>query len=126
VQSGDTSVEGRIGSYCWLNTCADAPRIPPKGDLPMLVASAGPLEFSLSDSARFTRWTISYGEESDGTLEVLEQGGANVDPDVQPQPSAADFNAVEFGGPPAGDWTLHVFVQFPGGDLSYAWHVVVT
>lgn len=125
LASGPSSVEGWIGSYCWQDACADSPSLPPKATLPEIRASDGQLAFSLSDGSTFVRWTISYGDASDTPLEVLDQGGEAFDPDALPQPGDAELTSVQFVSPPAGDWLLVAFVQFPGGDLSYAWHVLV-
>ncbi len=61
LASGITSVEGWTGSYCWQSICVDTDGIPPKAELPEITAGNGSLEFSLSDSATFTRWTVMYG-----------------------------------------------------------------
>ena len=55
----------------------------------------------------------------------LAEGGAPFDPDAQPQSSLIELNSAEFDSPPTGDWSLMISLRFPGGDLSYAWHVVV-
>jgi hypothetical protein len=125
LASGDASVEGWLGSYCWQSTCVDSAGPPPKATLPGLTTDDGQLSFSLSDGATFVRWTMSYGAESGEPLETLAQGGEAFDPDAQLQPELVELRSVDFESPPTGDWLLVAFVQFPGGDLSYAWHVVM-
>jgi hypothetical protein len=127
LQGDSDPVEGWLGSYCWLNSCVDMAGIPPKAGLPQITKGADPLEFSLSDGATFTGWTVSYGRDSDtgSGLTILDQGGASSDPDAQPQSAPPELNSVEFDSPPNGDWVLLMSVQFPGGDLSYAWHLIV-
>jgi hypothetical protein len=125
LASGATSVEGWTGSYCWQTVCADAEGLPPKAELPQVTARDDPLEFSLSDGATFTRWTVMYGAgNANSDLTILDQGGAPSDPDAETQSTPPDLHTFEFDSPPTGDWTLTVSVEFPGGDLSYAWHVI--
>jgi len=125
LSSGDGPIEGWQGSYCWQGTCADMAELPDKTDLPELEASpGGGMVFALSDQATFVAWTISYGD-GEGDLTLLEEGGQPFDPDARPTQSPAEIRGMSFDGPPAGDWALLIGVRFPGGDLSYAWHVVV-
>jgi hypothetical protein len=95
-------------------------------ELSVVNTSADPLQFSLSDGATFTGWEVSYGNDSDtgSELTVLDFGGDLSDPDAQPQSAPPELSTVEFDSPPNGDWMLLVSVYFPGGDLSYAWHVI--
>jgi hypothetical protein len=124
LASATTEVDGWVGSYCWQNGCVDMAGVPPKSRLPEITAGDDGLTFSLSDGATFTGWTISYGTYSNGEMTILDQGGAPSDPDAQPQSIPPELNSVQFDSPPNGDWVLMVSVQFPDGDLSYAWHVV--
>jgi hypothetical protein len=126
LAAGSTTVVGWAGSYCWQNGCVDMAGIPPKAELPEITATDGRLVFSLSDGATFSGWTVSYGIDADtgSELTILDQGGTSADPDAQPQSAPPELGSVEFG-PPKGDWVLLLSVQFPGGDLSYAWHVLV-
>jgi hypothetical protein len=126
LASGTTSVEGWTGSYCWQSACVDVDGIPPKSELPQITAGDDPLEFSLSDSATFTRWTVMYGVGgANSDLSILDEGGSPSDPDAQPQSTPPELSWFEFDSPPRGDWVVTVSLQFPGGDFSYAWHVLV-
>jgi hypothetical protein len=125
LDSGSGPVEGWLGTYCWQSLCVDAARIPDKRDLPKVSGDGSSLEFSLSDNATFAQWTISYGTNPNGEMTMLAKGGEAIDPDAVPSATSLLVNSIEFEAPPPGDWAVLVFVQFPNGDLSYAWHVIV-
>ncbi len=118
-------IEGWLGSYCWQGTCADVAVVPPKDQLPEFTTEGEDLEFSLSHNATFVRWQATYGGSVDGERMTLGQGGEGFDPDARPSPALELLSSATFASPPAGDWVVFVQVFFDGGDLSYAWHVVV-
>lgn len=122
----DESVEGWLGSYCWQGTCADVVRIPPKAQLPMMTTGSEDLEFSLSDNATFVRWQATYAAGTDADRMTLGQGGEGFDPDARPSPALELLSSTTFATPPAGDWVVFVQVFSDSGDLSYAWHVIVS
>jgi hypothetical protein len=120
-----TQVEGWLGSYCWQDLCADAPEVPPKDQLPQVLGDGNELAFSLSDTATFITWRATYASESNERPTTLGESGEAFDPDARPSASPELLSAAEFDSPPAGDWVIFVQVFFDGGDLSYAWHVVI-
>jgi hypothetical protein len=119
----DSADVGWLGSYCWHGTCADAPQIPDRESLPKITVPVGTLIFSL-DGAEFANWIASFGPGGN-SLSLLAEGGIPFDPDASPPSSGQLQSFVEFDSPPAGDWVVTVQVFLPGGDVSYAWHVVV-
>jgi len=125
LDAGDDPVEGRLGSYCWEGTCADAAGIPPKSQLPTLAADGGDLEFSLSDGTTFVRWRATYAAGANDEQTTLGEGGEGFDPDARPSPAPELLSSAAFDEPPRDDWIVFVQVFFEGGDLSYAWHVIV-
>jgi hypothetical protein len=124
LSSGQTTVEGKLGSYCYGSICADIARWPPKSDLPHLVANGKMLTFALSNDEPFVLWRASYAGKSDGDPTGLGHDGQSFDPDANP--SASDeFMSATFDVPPAGDWVVWLSVGLAPGDLSFAWHVTV-
>ena len=125
LSAGSGSIEGRIGSYCWGDTCADIGVWPPKADLAELdVASREvTIQFSASKPVGFTEWYASYAAGPNGGSKSLVKGGSS-DPDTNAT-APPEFETFDFPSPPSGDWIVFVSVYFRGGDLSYAWHVVV-
>jgi len=127
LSSGDVSVAGYPGSYCFADTCADIGAWPPKTDLPELTASAsnGDLNFEIADQISFVRWSAAYGSSSDDDDSTpLGEGGDPFDPDTGASPPPQFLNA-SVSTPPPGDWVVWVWVELESGDLSYAWHVIV-
>jgi hypothetical protein len=125
LSAGSETVTGRLGTYCYGNTCADIGRWPPKSDLPVLVASNKSLEFRLRNGEEFVRWSARYGETSDDDRsQPLGQAGRPFDSDANSSP-ADEFSSASFDAPPAGDWVVFVNLELAGGDLSYAWNVTV-
>jgi hypothetical protein len=118
-------IEGWQGSYCWLGACADMAQLPFRDELPVVDADAsGELQLSLLNGATFVTWTVTYGEGEDD-MSVLDRGGEPFDPDAMPEQSPVAINSTAVAAPPEGDWIVQATVHFPGGDLSYAWHVTV-
>ncbi|MEX2548047.1 MAG: hypothetical protein WD830_09705 [Chloroflexota bacterium] len=127
LRADGAAVAGQHGSYCFADTCADIGGWPNKPDLPLVEVSAADqqLEFALPDSVQFVEWHASYSASSNGEANDLAEGGNGYDPDksyASPWPATS---SVTFDSPPAGDWVVYVSVYFDGGDLSYAWHVIV-
>jgi len=125
LDAGEGPVEGWLGSYCWQGACADAAGIPPKGQLPNVTTDGGDLEFSLSDGATFVRWRATYAAGANDEPKTIGEGGEAFDPDARPSPAPELLSSVAFDEPPAGDWIVFVQVFFDGGDLSYAWNLIV-
>ena len=119
-------VIGWLGSYCWMNACADAGMIPPKGDLPRVEVPRDTAEFvlRLSRGEGFIEWSAGYSKRSDARPTPLGGGGDSYDSETNATPPPQLLEA-RFPPPPSGDWVLHVRVGFLDGDASYAWHVVV-
>ena len=123
--SGSESVAGKLGSYCYGNTCLDIAKWPPKFVLPHLVAGRRLLEFQLRNGEKFVGWRASYSANpNEGRSDTLGQGGESFDPDAN-QPAADRFASAQFDAPPAGDWVVWLKIDLAGGDLSYAWRVTV-
>ena len=114
---------GWLGSYCWQGTCADVPEMPDAGSLPQITVPEGPLTFSL-EGAKFATWVAMYGADGDSLL-PLDEGGDAFDPDIATPSPDELLSFVELDSPPVGDWVITVQVFMPGGDASYAWHVIV-
>ena len=123
LSSGGADVAGKLGSYCYGNTCADIAQWPPKANLPELVA-ANDLHFELANAETFVGWQAGFGPKSNGSAEILGEGGESFDPDTTGSP-AESFTSASFKAPPVGDWVVWLFVDLESGDLSYAWHVTV-
>ena len=125
LTSGGDEVAGQLGSYCYLNTCADIGGWPAKSELPLLTVTTGNVGFALESKETFLSWSASYNDKAnDDQATELDKGGQSFDPDssssVPPQIEEAVIDA-----PPAGDWVMWVWVDLESGDLSYAWHVIV-
>ncbi len=127
LRGDGAAVAGQPGSYCFGDTCADIGGWPNKLDLPLVELSAADqqLEFAVPDSVRFVEWHASYSASSNGEANELAEGGNGYDPDKSYASPWPESSSVTFDSPPAGDWVVYVSVYFDGGDLSYAWHVIV-
>ena len=114
-----------MGSYCYLNTCADIAQWPPKSDLPLLNAGGKTMSFRLDGNVSFTHWQAAYNSRSnDDESTPLGDGGHRSDPDANGSP-ASTLDEATITAPPVGDWVVWVWADLENGDLSYAWHVIV-
>jgi hypothetical protein len=122
LQAGDGDpVEGRLGSGCYLDACADSPWLPAAG-LPVLEPAGGDEELtvSIAPGFEFVRWTARYAAADDPSGErarPLAEGGADDGPAVA---------EASFRTPPSGDWVVSVFLRYANDecDGAYYWRVI--
>lgn len=122
LSQGD-AIAGFLGTFCWIDSCRDAPMSPPKSTLPKITADHTTLGFALEDGTLFYEWWAFYSSQSNGKVTKLGHGGEYFDQDASPAPPALD--GIDFPAPPPGDWVVEISVYFASGDASYSWHVVV-
>jgi hypothetical protein len=115
---------GKLGAYCYRESCSDPPFWPMAASMTAveLPATDTPLTVSLDEGAPFVAWTARYAAGDDheaNTVWPLDTGG---EPD-------GDEPMVEatFAPPPSGEWLVEVRLTLLGneGDISYYWSVVV-
>ena len=114
---GGQPVVGRLGSYTYCDTAADA--LPPRAQNVAAVPLGDPSTVALSVPAGegFVDYRAVYWPASVWQGDATELAAADL-------PAASP--SASFAGPPAGDWMLAVNLTYDsGGDATWYWHVTV-
>jgi hypothetical protein len=118
VAADGTQITGRLGSYEFCNTAADA--LPPKSASLTTVPLGDSATVGLTlagGTAALSSYRATYWNASEWQGDEIKLGTEAFDPPV---------SAASFAGPPAGDWMLAAHVFFATGETAtYYWHVTV-